>query len=351
MTNNKLQTTDQNESQILIYENESGEIKIDVLLENETVWLTQETIAQLFGVQRPAITKHLKNIFESGELNQKEVSSILEHTTKHGAIEGKSQIVKTTFYNLDAIIAVGYRVNSKLATNFRIWATSRLKEYIVKGFVLNDQRFKTGNSLNYFDELQARIRQIRLSEKLFYQKIKDIYKTSIDYDPKDSKTTDFFKKVQNKLLWAVSQQTAAEIVHARSNHNLPLMGMLSFDKDTNKSITKQNSSIAKNYLNQDEMKLLELLVEQYLAFAETMANQKQPMYMQDWIKRLDSILELNGRELLTHAGKISHDQALAKSGQEYQKYKQKQKTIQQKESIKELEKDLKELSKTIKNNN
>jgi hypothetical protein len=345
------QPTNQNDSQILIYENDSGEIKIDVLLENETVWLTQEQMAKLFGKARNTISEHIQNIFKEGELDEKMVIRNFRQTTKHGAIEGKTQQTEIKLYNLDVIISVGYRVKSKQGTTFRIWATNRLKEYIVKGFVLNDQRFKTGNSLNYFDELQSRIREIRLSEKLFYQKIKDIYATSIDYDPEDFKTVEFFKKVQNKLLWAVSKQTAAELVHNRANHNLPLMGMASFDKDTHKSITKQNSVIAKNYLNEDEIKLLGLLVEQYLAFAETMANQKQPMYMSDWIKRLDSILELNGRELLTHAGKISHDQAATKAGDEYHKYKQNQKQIQKIESLKEFEKDLKQLTKNLKNPN
>jgi hypothetical protein len=349
MTTNNLQSTDsQEESQILIYESDSGEVKIDVLLENETVWLTQDKMATLFGKAKNTVSEHIQNIFKEGELDSELVIRNFRQTTRHGAIEGKTQQTEVKLYNLDVIISVGYRVKSKQGTAFRKWATQRLREYIVKGFVLNDQRFKTGNSLNYFDELQARIREIRLSEKLFYQKIKDIYKTSIDYDSQDSKTIEFFKRVQNKLLWAVSSQTAAELVHARSDHALPLMGMLSFDKDTDKSITKQNSSIAKNYLNEDEMKLLGLLVEQYLAFAETMASQKQPMYMQDWIKKLDSILELNGRELLTHAGKISHDQAVKKAGDEYQKYRQKQKEEQKKASLKELEQDLKELGKVIK---
>jgi len=199
-------------SQIIIYQTESGETKLDVRFEDETVWLSQMQMAELFGVQKAAISKHLKNIFETRELNENSVVSILETTAK----DGKNY--KTKFYNLDAVIAVGYRVNSIQATQFRIWATKVLKEYIIKGFALNDDRFKTGNSMNYFNELQARIREIRLSERFFYQKIKDIYTTSIDYDPKSEKTFMFFKIIQNKLLWAISEQTAAELVYRRVDY-------------------------------------------------------------------------------------------------------------------------------------
>jgi hypothetical protein len=240
---------------------------------------------------------------------------------------------------------VGYRVKSSQGTQFRIWATQRLKEYIIKGFTLNDERFKSGSSLNYFTELQDRIRKIRISERFFYQKIKDIYTTSIDYDPKDERTIEFFKVVQNKLLWAISQQTAAELVYRRADAALPLMGMQSYDKKGTASIKKSEVSIAKNYLNEDEIKLLGLLVEQYLAFAETMAQQRTPMYMRDWIQRLDSILQLNGRELLTHAGKISHEMAVLKVSAEYEKYQVAQKVIEKEQSLNELEDDLKQLNK------
>ena len=202
--------------------------------------------------------------------------------------------------------------------------------------------------MNYFDELQERIREIRLSEKFFYQKIKDLYRTSIDYDPKDEKTIAFFKVVQNKLLWAISQQTAAELVFQRADAALPLMGMISYDKKSTPSIRKTDVSIAKNYLNEDEIKLLGLLVEQYLAFAETMALQRTPMYMKDWINRLDSILQLNGRELLTHAGKISHEMALKKSGDEFGKYQLSQKALEKVQSLKELEQDILKLKRTKK---
>jgi hypothetical protein len=321
----------------LLYKTSNNEIKVDVLLKDETLWLSQKQIGELFSVQRPAITKHIKNIYESGELEKNSVSSIMEHTAQD------NKIYKTNFYNLDMIIAVGYRVNSKQATHFRIWATNVLKEYIIKGFALNDDRFKSGNSMTYFDELQSRIRDIRISERFFYQKIKDIYTTSIDYDPKDEKTIAFFKVVQNKLLWAISSQTAAELIHNRVDVSLPFLGMQSFDKKSVEDIRKKDVSIAKNYLNEKEIKLLGLLVEQYLAFAETMAEQQTPMYMSDWIQRLDAIISLNGRELLNNAGKISHDMAMAKSALVYETYKEAQLEEHRITNLLELEKDIKNL--------
>jgi hypothetical protein len=331
------------ESQIVIYQNNLGSVQLDVRLEDETVWLNQAQIAQLFAKGRSTISEHISNIFKEQELSEKEVCRDFRQTTQHGAITGKTQQQSVKFYNLDLIIAVGYRVKSQQGTQFRIWATQRLKEYIVKGFVLNDERFKTGESMQYFDELQKRIREIRLSEKFFYQKIKDIYTTSVDYNPDDEKTHQFFKIVQNKLLWAISQQTAAELVYRRVDASLPLMGMLSLDKDKPKSITKQQASIAKNYLNEGEIKLLGLLVEQYLAFAETMAQQQTPMSMHNWSERLDVILQLNGRELLSHAGKISQQQAKEKSAQELEKYREQQKVIEVEKSLKEIEADIKRL--------
>jgi len=335
-------------SELIIYQNPDGNIKIDVRLEEETVWLTQDQMATLFGKAKSTINEHIKNVFSEGELDEKVVIRKFRITTQHGAMAGKTQEVEVFGYNLDVIISVGYRVKSSQGTQFRIWATQRLKEYIIKGFVLNDDRFKSGTSMNYFDELQERIREIRLSEKFFYQKIKDIYSTSIDYDPKDEKTIAFFKVVQNKLLWAISQQTAAELVFQRADAALPLMGMISYDKKSTPSIRKTDVSIAKNYLNEDEIKLLGLLVEQYLAFAETMALQRTPMYMKDWINRLDSILQLNGRELLTHAGKISHEMALKKSGDEFGKYQLSQKALEKVQSLKELEQDILKLKRTKK---
>lgn len=334
-----------NTGEIIIYQNTEGNIKIDVRLEEETVWLSQAQIALLFGKGRTTVTEHIANIFKEGELDEKLVCRDFRLTTSHGAIEGKTQENSVKHYNLDIIISVGYRVKSLQGTQFRIWATQRLKEYIIKGFALNDDRFKSGNSMNYFTELQNRIREIRLSERFFYQKIKDIYSTSIDYNPKDEYTLAFFKVIQNKLLWAISQNTAAELVYRRVDASLPLLGMQSFDKKAEKSVQKNDVSIAKNYLHEDEMKLLGLLVEQYLAFAETMAQQQTPMYMKDWVQRLDSILQLNGRELLTHAGKISHQMALDKSGEEYEKFKEIKKVAEIEQSFKEIEEDLKKLKK------
>lgn len=329
-----------NSGEIILYQAPDGKIKIDVRLEDETVWLTQEQMATLFGKGRSTITEHIANVFEEGELEQNRTC----RNFRQVRLEGKREVEREIeHYNLDVIISVGYRVKSVQGTQFRIWATQRLKEYIIKGFALNDERFKSGSSMNYFNELQDRIRQIRLSERFFYQKIKDIYATSIDYDPKDEQTIEFFKIVQNKLLWAISQKTAAELVYRRVDASLPLMGMQSFDKKNTVPIRKSDVSIAKNYLNEEEIKLLGLLVEQYLAFAESMAQQRTPMYMRDWIERLDIVLKLNGRELLTHAGKISHEMALKKSGKEYEKYKSVQKAIEKEHSLKEIEEDIKKL--------
>ena len=327
-------------NEIVIYQNSKGNIKLDVLLNEETVWLTQEQMSELFQRDRTVITKHIANIFEEGELVKKSNVHFLH-------IANSDKPVK--HYNLDVIISVGYRVKSVQGTQFRIWATQRLKEYLVKGFALNDERFKSGNSMNYFNELQERIREIRISERFFYQKIKDIYTTSIDYNPKDEKTVEFFKVVQNKLLWAISSQTAAELIYRRADAALPLMGMQSFDKTNTVSIRKNDVTVAKNYLTEDEVHLLGLLVEQYLAFAETMAQQHKPMYMVDWIQKLDDILKLNGRELLTHAGKISHEMAMLRSAEEYGKYQEEKRLISKDLSLKELEEDVKHL-KVLKRN-
>ena len=328
-------------SEIVIYKNPDGNIKIDVRLEDETVWLSQSHLCELFDKNKRTISEHIRNIFAEGELQEESVVRKFRTT----AIDSKTYDVK--YYNLDVIISVGYRVKSRQGTQFRMWATRRLKEYIIKGFALNDERFKTGNSMNYFNELQERLREIRLSERFFYQKIKDIYATSIDYDPQDEKTIEFFKVVQNKLLWAISSQTAAELVYRRADSSLPLLGMQSYDKKVVGKIRKSDVSIAKNYLNEDEIKLLGLLVEQYLAFAETMAQQHTPMYMKDWIDKLDNILQMNGRELLTHAGKISHQMALEKSSQELEKYNEEQKKTAHEQSLKEIEEDIDRLKNDI----
>lgn len=331
-----------NTGEIVLYQNKEGTIKVDVRLEDETVWLTQEQMSILFGKGRSTVTEHIGNVYDEGELLKDSTC----RNFRQVRLEGNREVGRELeYYNLDVIISVGYRVKSPQGTQFRIWATQRLKEYIVKGFALNDDRFKSGNSMNYFNELQERIRGIRLSERFFYQKIKDIYSTSIDYDAKDEKTIEFFKVVQNKLLWAISQQTAAELVYRRADASLPLLGMQSFDKKNSDAVKKADISIAKNYLTEDEIKLLGLLVEQYLAFAETMAQQQTPMYMNDWINRLDTILQLNGRELLTHAGKISHKAAVEKSNEEFEKYKLSQKATEKEQSLKEIEADIKRIKK------
>ena len=328
---------EKNKSEIILYQNNDGTIKIDVRLEDESVWLSQEQMSQLFGKSKSTINEHIKNVYDENEL--------VEYDTMRKFGNSEFSTKPTNYYNLDVIISVGYRVKSQQGTQFRIWATQRLREYIIKGFALNDERFKTGSSMNYFGELQERIREIRLSERFFYQKIKDIYSTSIDYNPKNEQTIQFFKIVQNKLLWAISNQTAAELVYRRVDASLPFMGMQSIDKKDDRKIVRSDAEIAKNYLNEDEIKLLGLLVEQYLAFAETMAQQQTPMYMKDWIERLDIILQLNGRELLNHAGKISHQMALDKSSAEFTKYKNTLKEKEKEESIRELEQDIKLLSK------
>lgn len=264
--------------EIVIYKSEDGHIKVDVLFEGETVWLTQAQICELFGKSKSTISEHIKNIFEEGELN---IDSVVRNF-RTTASDGKEY--DTNYYNLDVIISVGYRVKSHQGTQFRIWATQRLREYIIKGFTLNDERFTSGSSMNYFKELLDRIRQIRLSERVFYQQVKDIYATSIDYDPSDEMTLTFYKEVQNKLLWAVSGKTAAELIYYRSNATLPMMGLTSTSKPG--KVTKADVLIGKNYLNEEEIGVLKLIVEQYLAYAETQALQHKPMYMKDWIDKL-----------------------------------------------------------------
>ena len=293
-------------SEIVLYQTEDGKIKIDTVFQDETIWLTQAQMAELFDVKRPAITKHLKNIFESKELDKQVVSSILEHTTQHGAIEGKTQKKQVKYYNLDAIIAVGYRVNSKRATQFRIWATHILKEYIIKGFAMDDERLKQADRWDYFDEWLERIRDIRASEKRFYQKIRDIYATAIDYDKNSEQAQAFFKKVQNKMLWAITGKTAAELIESRSNSDKPNMGLTSWRGSI---VRKQDVGIAKNYLKEDEIKDLNEIVTMYLDYAERQARQRKTVTMEQWSDKLDAFLKFNEQELLTHAGKVKAEVA------------------------------------------
>ncbi|MEF8805321.1 MULTISPECIES: RhuM family protein [Bacteroides] len=322
--------------EIVIYKSEDGHIKVDVLFEGETVWLTQAQICELFGKSKSTISEHIKNIFEEGELN---IDSVVRNF-RTTASDGKEY--DTNYYNLDVIISVGYRVKSHQGTQFRIWATQRLREYIIKGFTLNDERFTSGSSMNYFKELLDRIRQIRLSERVFYQQVKDIYATSIDYDPSDEMTLTFYKEVQNKLLWAVSGKTAAELIYYRSNATLPMMGLTSTSKPG--KVTKADVLIGKNYLNEEEIGVLKLIVEQYLAYAETQALQHKPMYMKDWIDKLRMVLTMNEKTILECAGTISHELAVKKVGQEYGQYKEAQKRLEHLNSIKELDEDIKKIA-------
>lgn len=306
-------------TEILLYTAPSGKVNVEIFLHNENVWLTQDKIAQLFGVQRPAITKHLKNIFESGELLEDSVSSILELT----AADGK--IYATKFYNLDAIISVGYRVNSTQATHFRIWATERLKEYIIKGFTMDDERLKNPENVfgkDYFDEQLARIRDIRSSERRFYQKITDIYaQCSADYDANSETTKTFFATVQNKLHWAITQQTAAEIIYNRANSNKQNMGLTTWKNAPSGAIRKPDVSVAKNYLNKQELDNLNRIVSMYLDYAEMQANNRKIMYMKDWVSRLDAFLQFNEQEILTHSGKVTAEIAKAFAEAEFDKYR------------------------------
>ena len=324
---------------MLIYRSEDGKIKIDVRFESETVWLSLDQMATLFGRDKSTISRHVKNVFEEGELSKE--ATVANFATVQ--TEGDREVTRNIdYYNLDVIISVGYRVKSQQGTQFRIWATQRLKEYIIKGFALNDERFKTGSSYNYFKELLGRIREIRLSEKVFYQQIKDIYATSIDYDPSAAMTLAFFKEVQNKLLWAVSGKTASELMYYRANASLPLMGLTSTEKEG--KVTKGDALIGKNYLNEKEIGQLKLIVEQFLAYAESQALAEKPMYMRDWIQKLRLVLTMNEKSILEHAGKISHEMAVAKATKEYIAYKEQQQQIEHFESIKQLDQDLKRIA-------
>ena len=327
-----------NNDQMLIYQSEDGSIKIDVRFEQDTVWLTLEQMSTLFGRDKSTISRHIKNVFEEGELAT--VATVANFATVQ--VEGERTVQRNIdYYNLDVIISVGYRVKSQQGTQFRIWATQRLKEYIIKGFVLNDERFKTGSSYNYFKELLGRIREIRLSEKLFYQQIKDIYATSIDYNPSDKMTIAFYKKIQNKLLWAVSGKTAAELLFYRANAQLPMMGLTSTEKEG--KVTKSDALIGKNYLNEEEITMLKLIVEQFLAYAEAQALAEKPMYMRDWIQKLRLVLTMNEKNILEHSGTISHELAIEKATQEYTRYKEYQREIEHFQSIKQLDQDIKHI--------
>jgi len=309
---------EKNNSQIMIYQTEGGKTKIEVRLENETVWLTQKLLAELFQVGVNTVNYHIKEIYSEDELMPEATIRKFRIVQK----EGKREVSRTVdFYNLDMIISVGYRIKSHVATRFRQWATQRLREYIVKGFTLDDERLKNPDlPFDYFDELLRRIQDIRTSERRFYQKITDIYATSIDYDPTIEISINFFKTVQNKLHWAITGKTAAEIIHERADSTKPNMGLTNWRGE---KLRKQDVTIAKNYLDEDELGALNNLVEQYLIFAEGQAMRRIPMHMNDWIEKLNGFLSLNDRKILEHAGKISHETAKELAESEYQKFNRK----------------------------
>ena len=335
----KVKNNMENKSSIIIYQTEDGLTKIETRLEDETVWLTQAQLAELFQKSRVTITEHLGNIFKEGELQENSVCRKFRLT----APDGKSYY--TAFYNLDVIISVGYRVKSHRGTQFRIWATQRLKEYIVKGFTLNDDLLKNGGKGNYFEELLSRIRDIRSSEKVFWRKVLDIYATSIDYNPKTELSEAFFKTVQNKMHWAAHGNTAAEIIFKRVDAAKLNLGLTYFK---GKNPTQQETEIAKNYLNEKELNVLNRMVTAYLEVAELQALNQTPMYMKDWVARLNDFLKMTGKEILQHAGTISHEQAIDKARTEYEKFKdlnKNQLSRAEKDFIKQIEATAKKLKK------
>ena len=310
-----MQDTNENKTgEIVIYQSEEGKAAIDVILQDETVWVTQEQMTLLFNRDKSTISRHIKNLFEEGELDEKSVVAFFATT----AADGKTYNV--AYYNLDVVISVGYRVHSVQGTRFRQWATQRIHEYIIKGYTLDDERLK-GNGGRYFRELLQRIRDIRSSERNLYQQVTDIYATAIDYDPKAEITRQFFATVQNKMHYAAHQHTAAEVVFNRVDNEKPMLGMTNFKGNY---ITKDDVIIAKNYLNEKELTVLNLLVSQFFDYAELQAIEQHPMTMQEWIDELDHVLSNNRRPILTSTGSISHQQAQEKAEHEYTIYRQRE---------------------------
>ena len=320
-------------SEIIIYQTDDGLTKIDVRLDEDTVWLTQAEMVELFQSSKSNISEHIKHIFEEGELSETSVVRKFRTT----AADGKSY--NTTFYNLDVIISVGYRVKSLRGTQFRIWANSILKEYITKGFALDDDRLKEGGG-RYFKELVQRVRDIRTSERNFYQQVTDIYATAIDYDPKAEMTRKFFATVQNKMHYAVHQHTAAEIIYDRVDAEKPYVGMTSFKGNY---VTKQDVGIAKNYLSEKELQIMQLIVSQFLDYAELQALEEKPKTMQEWIDRLDFQLQSIGRPVLDGAGSISHDKAVKKAEKEFEEYRKRE----MKELVSDFDKEMKKLKGSV----
>jgi hypothetical protein len=333
-------------SDIILYTSPEGNVHVEVMYAGETFWLTQKRMAELFGVEIPAISKHLANIYETGELQKEATISILETVQQEGQRSVKRNL---EFYNLDAIIAVGYRVNSRQATQFRIWATRTLREFIIKGFVLDDERLKQGKRFgkDYFDELLERIREIRASERRFYQKITDIYEQcSIDYNRDAEITQTFFKTVQNKLHWAITGKTAAQIVAERAKSSEPNMGLKTWKNAPKGKILKTDVSIAKNYLAEKEIKDLERIVSMYLDYAENQAARQIPMKMNDWVQKLDAFLQFNEYKILKDAGKVSHEVAKKLAEKEYEKFR----VIQDKNFESDFDREVKRLKTGKKKN-
>ncbi|RLD59237.1 MAG: cell filamentation protein Fic [Bacteroidetes bacterium] len=326
-----------NKNQLIIYKTEDGKIKIETHFENETVWLNIEQIAELFQRDRSVISRHIKNVFKEGELEENVVCANFAHTTQHGAIKGKSQTKNVKYYNLDVIISVGYRVKSHRGVHFRKWATALIKEYLIKGFAMNDELLKEAGGGNYFDELLARIRDIRSSEKVFWRKVLDIYATSIDYDPNTEQSLMVFRTIQNKMHWASHGETAAETIYKRVNSTKEHLGLTNFKGELP---SKKEVEIAKNYLSEKELNILNRMVTAFLEIAEMKALENTPMYMNDWIKQLDTFLTMTGKEILQHSGKISHQKAIEKAHSEYNMYKERIKnriTQVEKDFIKQIE--------------
>ena len=341
-----------NKNEIIIYTTEDQKVKIEVLYKDNNLWLTQKKMAELYGVNISAISKHLKNIFNSGELKEEVVISKMETTTQHGAIKGKTQTKETSFYSLEAIIAVGYRVNSSKGTQFRQWATNILHNYIYKGFSIDSDRFKNGSKFDkkFFDELLEEIREIRASERMFYQKITDIYATSIDYQKDNEITKNFFATVQNKLLFAITKQTSAEIIKNRVDSSKKNMGLNTWKKAPNGKIMFSDTIISKNYLSKEELNKLNRIVSMYIDYAESQAEKHILMKMTDWIEKLDSFLKFNEYDILNNIGKVSHKIAEDLAKEEYEKFKVIQDKNYKSDFDKELE-ELEEITKINKNGN
>lgn len=330
---------------IILYENEAGKIKVDVRFENENFWLTQKSMAALFGVEVPAISKHLNNIYETDELHEESTISKMETVR----LEGERNVKRALeYYNLDAVIAVGYRVNSKQATQFRIWATQTLKEFIIKGFVLDDERLKQGKDFgkDYFDELLARIRDIRASEKRFYQKVRDLFALSQDYDKTDKKTEQFFATVQNKLLYAVTQKTAAEIIVNRAKSDLPNMGLTTWKGSR---VRKEDIFIAKNYLNVDEIDTLNRMVTLFLDTAELRVKDQIPLSISFWEEEADNVIQFSRKPVLTNLGSISHEEMKKIALKHYEDFDTERKKIEAREADLEDQKAIEQLIQKSKN--